>query len=191
MERIKQKFQAELAKFAQQKLMHRRLWNIPEKSAELLYFLVLTAKPQQILEIGTSNGYSTFWLSLAADRCGAYVTSLEADQKRYLMAVENLRYRNNVKLMNCKAEDMIPQLPIKFDFVFIDAGKVSYIDYLHLLIKKLSPEAIIVADNVISHTETVKEYLDYIKSDPRFANMTLPLETGWEISVFKADPQRL
>lgn len=107
------------------------------------------------------------------------------DKTRFKLAGENLKDRSNIILHFGKAELIIPELNTKFDFVFIDAGKIDYIVYLKLFLGKLENNAIIVADNVISHNETVKEYLDFIKSDPRFDSMTLPLDAGLEISVFR------
>ncbi len=185
MERIKTEFKTEFARFAVQKKNIRRLWNISENCAELLYLLVLMKKPERILELGTSNGYSTFWLSLAAEKIGAEIISIEVDESRYELARQNLKNRSNVKLIKGRAEDVILNLKEEFDFVFIDAGKINYIDYLQLLLDKLKDNAIITADNVISHHHSVKEYLDFIKSDSRFDSMTLPLDAGLEMSVFK------
>ena len=63
MERIKAKYKHDLAKFKAQKNEIKRLWNIPQETAELLYTFIKIKAPEHILEIGTSNGFSTFWLS--------------------------------------------------------------------------------------------------------------------------------
>lgn len=76
LERIKANHQTQFAKFKVQKQNLRRLWNISEKCAELLFLLILAKKPKRILEIGTSNGYSTFWLSLAAESCVAVIDTI-------------------------------------------------------------------------------------------------------------------
>ena len=68
-----------------------------------------------------------------------------------------------------------------------DAGKINYIDYIKILINKLNNNAVIVADNVISHYDTVKEYLDYIKSSERFDSVTLNIDSGLNIAVYKTD----
>ncbi|MDO9578550.1 MAG: class I SAM-dependent methyltransferase [Candidatus Cloacimonadales bacterium] len=185
MEKIKETYKLQLAKFKAQKKNQRRLWNISEKCAELLFMLIQAKRPKRILEIGTSNGYSTFWLSLAAESCGAVIDTIEIDESRFKLAKENLKELSNIVQHVGKAEFIIPELNNKYDFVFIDAGKIDYIIYLKLLLEKLKNNALIVADNVISHEDTVKEYLDFINSDLRFVSMTLPLEAGLEISVFR------
>ncbi|RLC53338.1 MAG: hypothetical protein DRI23_00535 [Candidatus Cloacimonadota bacterium] len=184
MERLKKKYKNELTEFAKQKDTIRRLWNISENTAELLYLLVLMKNPKQILEIGTSNGYSTFWLSLAAEKCNSSVTSIEIDTNRFNLAKENLKKRHNIELINKKAEYAIPNFTDKFDFVFIDAGKINYIDYIKLLQNKLNDNAVIIADNVTSHSHTVEEYLSYVKSSVNYNSMTLPFEAGLEITIY-------
>jgi len=185
MEKLKIKYANELARFAEQKARIRRLWNVDETTAGFLYLAATVHKAQNLLELGTSNGYSTFWLSLAAERNGGIVHTVEVDQKRYLMAKENLKTRSNIAMHYGLAEDIIPTLPPVIDFVFIDAGKPAYLDYLLLLLPKLEPGALILADNVTSHPETTAAYSEYIKKSELFTSLTLPLEAGLEMSVYQ------
>ncbi len=186
MEIIKTKYKSEFFNFEKQKENIRRLWNIPEQTAKLLYQLIIAKSPQNILEIGTSNGYSTFWISLAATKCNAKITSIEVDEKRYQMAKKNLINRKNISQILGKAEEIIPTLNVKFDFIFIDAGKIDYLNYLQLLEIKLNNGAFIVADNIISHQETVKKYLDYINSNSNYESATYDIDSGLEISIYSA-----
>ena len=183
MGKLKETFREELETFAAQKRQIHRLWNIGEETANLLYFFVKAKNPQNILEIGTSNGFSTFWLSLAAE--SAVIDTIEVDESRYLLACKNLKNRKNIVIHFGLAEKIIPSLDKKYDFVFIDAGKIDYVNYLKLLLKKLNENALIIADNVISHRKTVREYLEYLKENPDFTTFTLSLESGLEISVYK------
>jgi len=184
MERLKEQYKHELARFDVQKNNMQRLWNIQQETAELLYTFVKIKAPKHILEIGTSNGFSTFWLSLAAETCGAVVDTIEVDEDRFALAKNNLVNRNNVIQRLGKAELIIPELSGKYDFIFIDAGKINYIDYIKLLLNKMSRNAIVVADNVISHKDTVKEYLDYIESSELFDSVTLNIDSGINVSVY-------
>ncbi|OQX70882.1 MAG: hypothetical protein B6D62_03315 [Candidatus Cloacimonas sp. 4484_275] len=185
MEKLKKKYKIQLKRFAEQKEQIRRLWNIGEKTAMLLYFFAITKRAKNILEIGTSNGYSTFWLSLAAEVTESEIDTIEVDESRYLLACENLKERKNVNIHFGLAEKIIPSLDKKFDLVFIDAGKIDYINYIKLLLDKLENNALIIADNVISHRETVHEYLSFVRNSPDFFTFTLPVESGLEISVYK------
>lgn len=184
MERIIEYYKCELARFEVQKKNLRRLWNIKQFTAELLYSYVLIKAPKHILEIGTSNGYSTFWLSIAAEKSNAVVDTIEVDEDRFKMAKENLKNRRNVIQRFGKAEFIIPELNHMYDFVFIDAGKINYIDYLKLLKNKLNNKSIIISDNAISHKESVKEYLDFIDNSELFDNITLNIDSGLNIAIY-------
>jgi len=187
MERLKKKYRTKLEKFNAQKRQIHRLWNIKEQTANLLYFLVKIQSPKNILEIGTSNGYSTFWLSLAAENSNAEIDTIEADEKRFKLAKENLHNRKNIIQHFGLAEEIIPELKKEFDFVFIDANKTDYISYLKMLKNKLAGQAVIVADNIISHRDSVQEYLDFINENPLFETVTLKIDSGLEISIFRKD----
>ena len=187
MNNIKEIYHVELANFEAQKQNIRRLWNIPQETAELLYTFIKIKAPKHILEIGTSNGFSTFWLSLAAETCGAVVDTIEVDEDRFKLAEKNLVNRENIIHYFGKAELIIPKLTNKYDFVFIDAGKINYIDYIKLLINKLNNNAVIIADNVISHKDTVTEYLDFIESSELFDSVTLSIDSGLNVAIYKME----
>jgi len=187
MERIRKKHQKELSIFDTQRKNIRRLWNIEQRSAQLLYTMIEATNPERILEVGTSNGFSTFWLSLAAETCKAVVETIEVDKDRFSLAKSNLENRDNVIQHFGKAEMIIPKLNNKFDFIFIDAGKINYIDYIRLLSDKLKDGAIIVADNIISHRNTVAEYLDYIESSELFDCVTLRIDAGINVAIYNAN----
>ena len=181
---IEKKYPDILKRFIKQKREKQRLWNISDETACFLYHEILLKKPKRILEIGTSNGYSTFWLSVAAEKIAAKIDSIEIDEDRHGLAVSNLKTRKNIFLHLAKAEDLLPQFRNQFDFVFIDAGKVNYIDYLKLLSKKLKPDSLIIADNVISHKESVQDYLTFVKENKKFITFTLEIGDGLEITKF-------
>jgi|SRR5690554_5799956 len=174
-----------LERFERQSRDIRRLWNIGEETAAFLSFMVSLKQPEHILEIGTSNGYSTFYLSVAGKESGSMVETIECDRERYEMARNNLAGRDNIILHFGKAEDVIPELEWKYDLVFIDANKRSYRTYLELLILKLNNRALIIADNIISHRQSVTEYLTLVRNDSRFRSIQIPLETGLEITIFQ------
>jgi predicted O-methyltransferase YrrM len=185
MEKLIKFYKKDFSRFATQKEKIRRLWNIDAETGKFIYQQIINFHPKHILEIGTSNGYSGFWISLAAEKSNSKFITIEVDVTRQNMAFENLKHRTNVEFILGKAEDIIPDLENNIDFVFIDAGKIGYINYLKLLIPKLAEKAYIIADNVISHEKTVREYLDFIKKDSRFITMTLPLGSGLELSIYR------
>lgn len=184
MEKLKLKYAKELAKFAEQKKNIRRLWNVDETTAGALYLLTVIHKASYIVEVGTSNGYSTFWLSVAAEKNSGIVHSFEVDENRYKMAVENLASRKNIILHQGLAEENLPLLNDGIDLVFIDAGKPAYLKYLMILKPKLRPNALILADNVTSHPDTTAHYIEYMKNSNEFTELILPMEAGLSVAVY-------
>ena len=178
-------FDYERERFKAQKESIRRLWNIEDKTAELLQFLIKIKSPKRILEIGTSNGFSAFCLSVAA--YPIEIHTIESDEKRFEMAKENLKFRTNIVQYLGTAETVLPKIDLEFDFVFIDAGKINYIDYIKLITGKLKNNALIVADNILSHKETTKEYRKFLQENPVFSTMTLDIESGLEITIFNKE----
>ncbi len=178
--------QNRLDRFADQRQRIHRLWNIDEETGLWLINKIKEINPKNILEIGTSNGYSTFCLWQGMDKNMCSIISLEVDLSRHTLAKENLQGLENLELLLGKAEDLLPQLKQQFDFIFIDAGKINYIDYLEILLKNqmLADNAVIVADNVISHTPTVQRYLDLVLNSPIFKTEILDLGAGLAITYY-------
>ena len=113
--------------------------------------VVTEVQPQRILEIGTAIGYSAL-LMLSHTQAGAAVTTLELSEERYREAQAYLArssYAAQVTQLRGNAGELLTQLKGPYDFVFIDAAKGQYPDYLHKVLPLLTPEATIVADNVL------------------------------------------
>lgn len=187
MERIEEKYKELLARFEEQRKNIRRLWNIDKSVGKFLYRLVEIAQPKNILELGTSNGYSTFWLSIASNKYGGAVTTIEVDKTRYELAKGNLESLKNINLINELIETAIPKLQGKFDMIFIDANKSDYIKYIHLLLEhdKLQDYTLIVADNILSHKDSVEEYVSFVTSDKRFNTEIEEIGTGMALTVYE------
>lgn len=190
MEKLKQKHNKLFNEFKKQKDNIRRLWNIDENGAKLLFFLALSKNAQYILEIGTSNGYSTFWLSLAAAETGGRVHSIEVDDKRYLMAKENLSSRNNITLHHAKAEDILSEFPEGIDFLFIDAGKPGYIDYIKQIEPMLAAKAVVIADNITSHPDTTRAFREYMESSDKYFCQVLEIDAGLLLAYYIAKGEK-
>ncbi|MBI4158656.1 class I SAM-dependent methyltransferase [Candidatus Woesearchaeota archaeon] len=154
------------------------MFNIPRETAEFLFRLLRGRDPYRILEIGTSNGYSTCWMGLACS--DAKITTIEKDSKKIKLAQENFKKLKlkNIEILEGDALDILHRLKEKFDFVFIDGTKNEYVEYLKALNKKLNKNAIIVADNIHSHNIT--DYVEMAKA--RYNSKTLDIGTGLEVS---------
>jgi predicted O-methyltransferase YrrM len=164
----------------------RRMLNITPDTGRLLSIIVRATRATRILEVGTSNAYSTIWLADAARETGGRVTTLELLPGKVSLARENLRragLEDRVEIRQGQAADTLPTLPGPFDLVFLDANRPEYLRYLELVLPKLVPGGLLVADNVVSHASELAEYLARVKSDPGLFSVTVPIGNGEEISL--------
>ena len=158
-------------------------WNISHQTAEFISMLIKISKVKNVLEIGTSNGYSTLWIAdaLKDSNTGGHLTTIEFYEKRQSIArenIENCNLSDYVTFKQGRALEIIPELDFVPDMVFIDANKAEYIQYFDLLKDKLPAGAIILADNVVSHAAKVADFLETIKNDIRYQSQVLDLPAG-------------
>jgi len=159
----------------------KEFWNVSVQTANFLSILIKATNRKSALEIGTSNGYSGIWLAKALKTTGGKLTTIEFWDKRLSVAVENFTKCGVNDIITPKlgsACDILPELDDKFDFVFIDANKGEYVKYYDLILPKLLPNAIIAADNVHSHREKVRPFLDKIAANSDFQSQILDLPDG-------------
>jgi predicted O-methyltransferase YrrM len=164
----------------------RRMLNITPDTGRLLSIIVRATRATRILEVGTSNAYSTIWLADAARETGGRVTTLELLPGKVSLARENLRragLEDRVEIRQGQAADTLPTLPGPFDLVFLDANRPEYLRYLELVLPKLVPGGLLVADNVVSHASELAAYLTRVKSDPGLFSVTVPIGNGEELSL--------
>lgn len=164
----------------------RKMLNLEPETAALLHILVRAAHRQNILEIGTSNGYSTIWLAHAT-RSGTNgrLISIERNPAKLQMARENLQRAgllDSVTLFEGEASDLVNRLEGPFDCVFFDADRISAPKQLEILIPKLLPDVLLLADNVLSHPEEIADYLSAVSSLAGFSSITVPVGKGLNIA---------
>ena len=164
---------------------HDGYYNIPPETGEFFYMLVLISKAKNILEIGTSNGYSTIWLAEAANQNKGKVTTIEIAEHKIQMAKDNFSRAKlkNIKIIQGDALKEIPKLKEKFDFLFLDAVKEDYINYIKLAYPKLSKGAVIVADNAIMFEKFMRGYITYVRSNKNLRSVLIPIGSGVEFSL--------
>jgi predicted O-methyltransferase YrrM len=168
----------------------RRMLNITRDTGRLLWILVAAAGATRILEVGTSNAFSTIWLADAARATAGRVTTLELNPDKIALARDNLaeaELTGFVEIIEGKAADTLTRLPGPFDLVFLDADRPSYLTYLELVVPKLRAGGLLVADNVTSHASELQDYLARVKSHPRLFSVTVPIGNGEEIAVKLTD----
>lgn len=172
---------------------HRHL---EPESAQFLASLVIGKHAQNILEIGTSTGYSTLWLAYALQQINAQntaitakLTSIELDDNRLLTAHNHLRtlqLEQNVTLQQVDAKDFLAQTVENFDVIFLDAERAFYGEYVADLKRMLPFGGVLVVDNVVSHADEVADFLAQFQKDNEFLCSTLPIGAGLFVAVKQA-----
>ena len=160
-------------------------YNIPPDTGEFFSILALISKAKNILEVGTSNGYSTIWLAEAAKQNNGKITTIEVSEHKVLMALDNFRRAKlkNIRIVQGDALREIPKLKEKFDFLFLDAVKEDYIKYFRLAYGKLAKNAVIVADNAIMFEKYMNDYLNYVRNNKNLRSVLIPIGSGVEFSL--------
>ncbi len=159
----------------------------------LLSMISHMLQPERILEIGTFTGYSALCL-VEGMKSGGILYTIEINEELEDSLKETFRkagLEKEIRLITGNAPEVIPELPGNFDLIFIDADKENYPAYYDLLIDRLNPKGILLADNVLwsgkvlgtspsSDMETtgIKEFNDKVQEDPRVENLLLPFRDG-------------
>jgi predicted O-methyltransferase YrrM len=149
-----------------------RYWSTPRGDAEFLNLMVKATRAVNVLEVGTSQGYSAIWMGLALEETGGRLTTIEIDPERHKLARKNVQeagLSGRVALIRGDAHREIAGLKGPFDFVFLDADKDGQMDYFKKLFpNKLAPGAIMAVHNAISEAGDMKDYTDMIRRRPDF-----------------------
>lgn len=171
----------------------KKMLNVEPETAQFMSMLVRSSQRKSLLEIGTSNGYSTIWLAWATRAIGGSVTSIDRDERKHVLAEKNLRradLQHVVTLVCGDATKLVADLSGPFDFIFFDADRISAPSQLHLLLPKFTPDAFILADNVSSHPNEIAQYLATLETLPQFEKMVVPLGKGLSIAYRMSEPMQ-
>jgi predicted O-methyltransferase YrrM len=169
---------------AQEDRLHRYR-NLEPESAEMLAVLVRATKPRTILELGTSNGYSTLWLADAAEAVNATITSVEIDRDRTEQARAQLQRAGlDADLRTMDAGELLRDAPQEsYGFVFLDAERPAYAGYWPDLLRTLTPGGVLAIDNVLSHADQVEEVTQLIEAEPSVTTALVPIGAGVRLVV--------
>jgi len=154
-------------------------------SGRLLFALVAPNAGCEVLEIGSSHGYSTIWLAAAARILGGRVVTLEQDPGKIEVWRRNIAdagLEEWAELVEGDAKETLPDLEDGFDVVFLDAWKDDYELLFGLARTKLDPGGIVVADNVTT-SSTVEAYAAARQADPTLVSVTVTIGHGLEVTT--------
>lgn len=157
-----------------------RLRQIPRETGQLLALLANSAPAGAMLEVGTSAGYSSLWLSLACSQSDRRLVTFELSQAKALLAAETFRLAQVepwIELINEDALRHLVNYP-QIAFCFLDAEKKIYSQCYDLIVPRLVPGGWLIADNVISHAEELKPMIQQTLSDQRVDAMIIPIGKG-------------
>ena len=155
-------------------------------TGRFLFALVAPQADCEVLEVGASRGYSTVWLAAGVRQLGGRVLSLEHDPRKveaWRTNIAEAGLEGWAELLEGDAKETLPAIDDVFDLVFLDAEKDDYEELFQLARGKLEAGALVVADNVLSHSETLGAYSRARQADPTLASVTVPLDRGLELSV--------
>ena len=156
--------------------------NITRDTGELLSVLVRTTLSQRVLEIGTSNGYSTLWLADAATSIGGKVTTVELSEYKFHLAAHNFersglssaitQIRSDAGILLADSSDE------SFDLIFLDSERSEYPGWWPDLKRVLCKGGLLVVDNAISHKEQMKPFVKLVGADKEFTTCLVPVGNG-------------
>jgi predicted O-methyltransferase YrrM len=164
----------------------QRSRQVARTTGEFLFALVAPQTDCEVLEIGGSRGYSTIWLAAGVRYLGGRVLSLESDPakaKEWRRNVADAGLEDTAELVEGDAFESLLAIDDVFDIVFIDAEKEDYEGLFDLARPKVEPGALFLADNVLSHAETLGDYSRHRQADPTLVSVTVPLDRGLELSA--------
>jgi len=163
-----------------------RFRNVEPETAQLLAVLIRSTRARSILELGTSNGYSTIWLADAAETTEGTLVSVDIAPDRTELARANLaRSGLDAELRTEDATRTLQEAPDGcWDFIFLDAERPAYAGYWPQLLRTLRPDGGLLAiDNVLSHADEVEHVTGLIEAEPSVESVLVPIGAGLRLVV--------
>jgi predicted O-methyltransferase YrrM len=165
----------------------RRMLNITRDTGEFLSVLVQATAARRVLEIGTSNGYSTLWLANAARAMGGSVTTVELSDYKVGLARQNFSRSGlaaSITLVQDDAGRVLERaVDASFDLVFLDSERPEYPGWWPHLKRVLRPGGLLVVDNATSHPEQMAPFVALVKADAAFTTSLVPVGNGEFLAV--------
>jgi len=166
--------------------------NVPEADGQALFNIVVKHGYKAALEIGTSTGHSGIWIAWALSKTGGKLVTIEIDRGRHEQALSNFKQAGLSTFIDARLGDahtLVPALNGPFDFVFCDADKEWYPNYLEAILPKLAMGGCFAAHNISEHAGGFsRAFLEYARSLPYLATSVQSSRgSGLSVSYRKAD----
>ena len=172
-----------------------RMLAITKETGELLNMILRLKNAKNMLEVGTSTGYSTIWCAEAIIERSGKIITIEQNPNKIKRANENFQkagVQNIITIREGLAMEKITELNLQkeyrdfFDFVLIDADKENIIEYFDLILPMVSIGGLIITDNMLypeKYRQDMKKFSDYLKKNPNIRTITSPIGNGEEITI--------
>ncbi len=172
-----------------------RMLAITKETGELLNMILRLKNAKNMLEVGTSTGYSTIWCAEAICEQSGKIITIEQNPNKIKRAKENFQKAGIADTITIKkglAMQILRELNLQkeykdfFDFVLIDADKENVIEYFDLILPMVSAGGVIITDNMLypeKYKQDMKFFSDYLKKNPKLRTITTPIGNGEEITI--------
>ncbi len=166
----------------------QKMLNITPDTGQFLLLLIRALKAERVLEIGTSNGYSTLWLAHAVQPLGGSVITLDISSAKADMARANFTRAGLQAWIDLKVLDagefLRQQANEVFDFIFLDSNREAYLAWWHDLQRVLVSGGLLVSDNAISHAHEMVDFVRAVQQTHGYLTSLVPVGNG-ELVVLK------
>jgi predicted O-methyltransferase YrrM len=149
-------------------LRNQRFRNVPPQDGRFLRIMTESMNAKNVVEIGTSTGYSGIWFGMALQKTGGKLTTFEIDAQRAATARANFKragMADVITIIEGDAHDEVKKLKDTIDILFLDADKEGYIDYLNKLLPLVRPGGLVIAHNFNPRMADPK-YIEAITTNP-------------------------
>jgi predicted O-methyltransferase YrrM len=165
----------------------QRMLNITRDTGEFLAVLVRATQARRILEIGTSNGYSTLWLAEAAQGIDGSVTTVELSESKVQLAKSTFArsgLSDCIQLCHEDAGRLLDRSEAEaYDLVFLDSERPEYPGWWPHIRRVLGPGGLLVVDNATSHAAQMAPFMDLVRADPAFTTCLATVGNGEFMAV--------
>lgn len=144
---------------------HQTYLSVPPDDGRALRLFTQAIGAKNVIEIGTSTGYSGLWFCLALQKTGGHLTTFEINHQRAVQASQHFKTANVdslVTIVEGDAHEQVAKVVGPVDLAFIDADKEGYVDYLNKLLPKLRPGGLVLAHNL----NMVPDYVKAVTTNP-------------------------
>ncbi len=172
-----------------------RMLAITKETGEMLNMLLRLKMAKNMLEIGTSVGYSAIWCAEAIREQSGKIITIEQNPSKIKRALDNFKRAGVADMITVKqglAIDILQDMGMQneyddmFDLVLIDADKENICEYFDLIFPMVSVGGVIVTDNMLypeKYRQHMEEFSNRLKENPLVRTMTSPVGNGEEITI--------